>query len=819
MFARLESVDLPKTDNQVKATFETVERDGIGVLLEYFETGQIPPRGNPHRERLFSAEEVHRLIFEVYETHTAHQTNTGEKDSQGNKWLKREVKLQLERFLENRVAPVLIRAEENVILTEVRRYTTQFDRLTTSLSLWFMHCFVNYKLSNKAQVYLDQCLRHKTILPKLLNAFHNMIQLKRAGTPVPDPTAATSLIEIAVSHHPSAMGNGGEGLLEVLYTAACNRACEYWGAKAKRWCEELDLKHYLIEATKGLEEERMLWLDVYDVRIESRKGMWTHMLTDDVAYTLTDNLEPILIQGLTQCLTSLDIPSITADISRLSRIIGHNEKAGQNMAALLQSLFVNIGEEHVNASLNECVKKLEEGKWRGGSSGHRGRPRSALQRIPNEVKCLVETIFRLHRVFYAVVTCFLEGKNADPGYIYNFNQAFERIMNPTQPHAFEGGLVGILSVYFDLLLRENPANEQRAQEVRDNFMTALKTFIHIRDIDVFLNTYSALLAKRLLNETSFSEEDEQLVIAKLKEKCGAHNTSKLERMVQDFLRSKESENSFVQYCQANTEVKDYLEIHEFKVRVISQQCWPLYELTEINLPHEMQTAIKLYEAYYTKTTVNKNRKLNWIHSHGQAQLEGVWTTPSLKKYDFRGNTLQACVLMAFNVTRYGEADMRSGSTSPREWEVAKLCDHVGLDLTLLATILRCFLFSKCNVLVRISGQATRQIERGDVIGVNQHFTSSSRSLKIPIPVEENQSTHKKISEDRSAAMDAAIVRVMKSNRLMDHAKLVTEVAAHLHVFKPSPDAIKERIAGLLDKEFLRRDEKDVSKYHYSAANV
>eukprot|EP00923_Selenidium_pygospionis_P001468 GHVN01002159.1.p1 GENE.GHVN01002159.1~~GHVN01002159.1.p1 ORF type:complete len:128 (-),score=9.50 GHVN01002159.1:198-581(-) len=123
----------------------------------------------------------------------------------------------------------------------------------------------------------------------------------------------------------------------------------------------------------------------------------------------------------------------------------------------------------------------------------------------------------------------------------------------------------------------------------------------------------------------------------------------------------------------------------------------------------MQTAIKLYEAYYTKTTVNKNRKLNWIHSHGQAQLEGVWTTPSLKKYDFRGNTLQACVLMAFNVTRYGEADMRSGSTSPREWEVAKLCDHVGLDLTLLATILRCFLFSKCNVLVRISGQATRQV--------------------------------------------------------------------------------------------------------------
>jgi len=41
-------------------------------------------------------------------------------------------------------------------------------------------------------------------------------------------------------------------------------------------------------------------------------------------------------------------------------------------------------------------------------------------------------------------------------------------------------------------------------------------------------------------------------------------------------------------------------------------------------------------------------------------------------------------------------------------------------------------------------------------------------------------------EDRSIAIEAAIVRIMKSRRKLDHTSLVQEVMQALQMFKPSP---------------------------------
>ncbi len=65
-------------------------------------------------------------------------------------------------------------------------------------------------------------------------------------------------------------------------------------------------------------------------------------------------------------------------------------------------------------------------------------------------------------------------------------------------------------------------------------------------------------------------------------------------------------------------------------------------------------------------------------------------------------------------------------------------------------------------------------------------------------------------------MEAAIVRVMKSRKQMEHTELMQEVLQVLQGFKPAPKQIKERIENLIERDFLERDSEISSLYKYVA---
>ena len=55
-------------------------------------------------------------------------------------------------------------------------------------------------------------------------------------------------------------------------------------------------------------------------------------------------------------------------------------------------------------------------------------------------------------------------------------------------------------------------------------------------------------------------------------------------------------------------------------------------------------------------------------------------------------------------------------------------------------------------------------------------------------------------------IEAAIVRIMKARRVLDHNSIVTEVTRQLSArFLPNPNVIKKRIESLIEREFLERD--------------
>jgi cullin 3 len=81
---------------------------------------------------------------------------------------------------------------------------------------------------------------------------------------------------------------------------------------------------------------------------------------------------------------------------------------------------------------------------------------------------------------------------------------------------------------------------------------------------------------------------------------------------------------------------------------------------------------------------------------------------------------------------------------------------------------------------------SKEIDVNDRFSVNDSFTSKLFRVKInPIMAKiendpERQETRNKVDDDRKHVIDAAIVRIMKTRKVMAHTQLISEVLASVH---------------------------------------
>ncbi|KAL6969584.1 Cullin-3A [Sarracenia purpurea var. burkii] len=372
------------------------------------------------------------------------------------------------------------------------------------------------------------------------------------------------------------------------------------------------------------------------------------------------------------------------------------------------------------------------------------------------------------------------------------NSSFEFFinLNPRSPE--------FISLFVDDKLRKGlkGVSEEDVEIVLDKVMML---FRYLQEKDVFEKYYKQHLAKRLLSGKTISDDAERSLIVKLKTECGYQFTSKLEGMFTDMKTSHDTMQGF--YTNHGAELGDGTTL---VVQVLTTGSWPTQPNVTCNLPSEMSALCGKFKSYYLGT--HTGRRLSWQTNMGTADLKATFGKG--QKHELNVSTYQMCVLILFN---------NSDRLSYKEIEQATEIPSSDLK--------RCLQSLACvkgkNVLIK--EPMSKDIGEDDAFLVNDKFTSKFYKVKIGTVVAqkesepEKQETRQRVEEDRKPQIEAAIVRIMKSRKSLDHNNIIAEVTKQLQSrFLANPSEIKKRIESLIERDFLERDISDRRLYRYLA---
>ena len=391
-----------------------------------------------------------------------------------------------------------------------------------------------------------------------------------------------------------------------------------------------------------------------------------------------------------------------------------------------------------------------------------------------------------------------------------------------------------LAVYVDELLRTGLKGATEAQ-VTAELHKVILVFRYLSDKDVFESYYKQHLAKRLLNNKSVSDEAERAMVSQMKAECGYQFTAKLEVMFNDMRISRDTRDAYNTHRKAQQARQAVSggggKSVDIQVDVLTTGYWPSQNVPPCTLPAPVNEAIERFSEFYLDK--HTGRKLSFQTSTGSAELRATFGTGPNKyrRHDLCVSTYQMCILMLFNEkSSLTLGEIRTATAVPDQE-------------------LRRHLISLCTPKHRIlrKGSKGKAITSdSDTFTFNADFTSKMRRVRVPLVSMKETATSgsagasgaagavagadgaatadgsggaipANVEEERRHQVEAAIVRIMKARKMLHHNDLIAEVTKQLSVrFVPSPQFIKKRIEGLIEREYLEREENDRRMYTYVA---
>lgn len=469
-------------------------------------------------------------------------------------------------------------------------------------------------------------------------------------------------------------------------------------------------------------------------------------------------------------------------------ITNEDKKDLHNMYRLLKPL---------PSGLSVMVKEFEEYVKK------RGHEAIACLQYDNIPQQFVDNILTVYEKFNEMKTVvFLD----DGEFVSGLDKALQTVVNARDPSGGVPKASERLSRYTDFLLRRT-GKGLTDPELEKRLSNAIIIFKYIEDKDMFQKYYSKMLANRLIGGLSISMDYEESMINKLKQACGYEFTSKLSRMYTDVGLSQELSESFAKHL---TEEKIAIPV-QMTPMILQAGSWPLSPVSgsrasstggsfvAFNLPRVLQPCIQEFEKFYVQK--HTGRKLTWLYnmSHGDVRLNYLD-----KSYTITMSIHQMAILFCFE-----DKDTVM---------MNEIAEAVGLTGELLVKTMKTITEYQVPLL----------ISEGDInaancpVSLNLSMTNKRLKFRLPGPQmskateKETEAVANTVAQDRKYYMECAIVRIMKTRKVMKHNALVTEVMEQTKSrFLPDVQFIKKNIEDLIEKLYIQRTDQN-DEYQYLA---
>lgn len=528
---------------------------------------------------------------------------------------------------------------------------------------------------------------------------------------------------------------------------------EFYSKKREEWIND-STPEYMIKAENALSAERNRVSEYLNSSTESK-------VLKVVEEELLEKVETVLLEKPTSGCRALLQNDKSEDLQRMFRLFQRIENGLEPIATIVRDFIMSQGVD---------VVKRRQARLDGGEKDKNDDPK------------FVKTLISLHEKYLEVVKKDLGGHSL---FQKALKDAFVEVVNKNVGNFTNAEL---MSTHCDRILKSG-GEKLSESEVEDSLDRVVQLFSYLTDKDMFGEIYRNQLAKRLLSQRSSSEDSEKLMITKLKVQCGTQFTSKMEGMLGDLAAAS------VQRSEFGNKMRDVDVKLDFTVQTLTTGFWPTYKSPEVVLTDEMTKCMEIFKKWHDDK--HQKRKLTWVMTQGSAT---VCATFGKKKYDVQVTTLQAIALDAFS----------GGAT----FDLAGIMQRLNLDEAIAKPLMHSLCCGKFKLIQKTP--MSNKINATDKFTANVKFTSAARKFRVPMASLEGNVNTKKVEENRSIAIEAAIVRIMKARKTLAHQQLLSEVMAQLSFFNPSSRDVKKRIEAMIDREYLERSPDNASVYNYLA---
>lgn len=668
----------------------------------------------------------------------------------------------IEDYIRSTVLPSIREKHDEFMLRELVKRWGNHKLMVRWLSRFFYY-LDRYFIARRTLSPLNEvgltCFRDlvfEEVHGKAKDAVLNVINKEREGEHI-DRALLKNILDIFVEIGMSSM----ERYEQNFEVYMLEDAASYYSLKASNWIMEDSCPDYMLKSEECLRKERERVSNYLHSSSEPK-------LVEKVQHELLVVYATQLLDKEQSGCRALLKDNKVDDLSRMYRLYHKITRGLEPIAAIFK--------QHITAEGTVLVQQAEDASSSQAANG--GVQEQVLIRkildLHDKYMEYVKNCFQNHTLFHKAL-----------------KEAFEIFCNKTVAGSSSAEL---LATFCDNTLKKGGTEKLNDEATEETLEKVVKLLAYISDKDLFAEFYRKKLARRLLFDKSANDDHERSILLKLKQQCGGQFTSKMEGMVTDLTLARENQASFEEYLAKNETAHPGIDL---SVNVLTTGFWPSYKSSDLNLPAEMVRGVEVFKEFYDQKS--KHRKLTWIYSLGTCNIVGKFDP---KPIELIVTTYQAAILLLFNTS-----DRLSFS------EIATQSNLGQDDLVRVLHSLSC---NKYKILQK--DPSSKNVSQTDYFEFNKKFTEKLRRIRIPLPpVDERKKVVEDVDKDRRYAIDAAIVRIMKSRKILGHQQLVMECVEQLsRMFKPDIKAIKKRMEDLISRDYLERDKENQNIFRYLA---